>query len=221
MLIFLKIFIYPFRYKKGSHDYDAEKYWRDRFSKYGMNIKGAGDEGDSKKNNIKRYERVKNVFKGILKNNIKSFADIKVLEIGVGSGSITDALKELGVLNYQGVDITSVLFDSLGKKYEKYKFSKLDVTSDNINDKYDLIVIIDVIEHIVDEQKFSFAINNIKNSLKNGGFLIIAPVVEKNHKSQFYERHWALADIKNATGDFKICESKVWEENFSKIYLLQ
>ena len=32
------------KYGKGN-DYDATRYWHNRFSKYGQSLKGAGDEG--------------------------------------------------------------------------------------------------------------------------------------------------------------------------------
>jgi 2-polyprenyl-3-methyl-5-hydroxy-6-metoxy-1,4-benzoquinol methylase len=150
-----------------------------------------------------------------------NFSNPKVLEIGTGTGLTTNALKELGVINYTGVDITDVLFESLQQKFVNYKFLKLDITTDVIDDKFDLIVIIDVIEHIVDDKKFKFAMDSIRNSLNKNGVIVIAPIVGKNYKAQFYERHWNINSLKETLIDFECVESMEWENNFSQIYLLR
>lgn len=220
-LVFLKIFVYPYKYKKREGDYDAERYWNDRFVKYGLDIKGPGDEGDSDRNNLLRYERIKFVLDTILKRYITNFSNLNVLEIGTGTGIITNALKELGVVDYVGVDITSVLFEDLQNRFMNYKFLKLDITTESINGKFDLIVIIDVIEHIVVGDKFKFAMTNLKNSLAKDGMIVIAPIVTKNYITQFYERHWTINNLKENLKDFEYFEPMEWEIDFSQIYLLR
>jgi SAM-dependent methyltransferase len=220
-LVFLKALVYPNRYKKEDGDYDAERYWKDRFLKHGLDLRGPGEEGDSERNNIKRYERVKLVLNDLLKRNITNFSNLKVLEIGTGTGLITKALMELGVEDYVGVDITDVLFDDLKAIFKDYKFLKLDITTEFIIGKFDLILIIDVIEHIVEYGKFRFAMNNLKNSLCENGSIVIAPVTEKNYKSQFYERHWTLGNLTETLAHFEYYEPMEWEKGFSQIYMLR
>jgi len=218
-LVFNKMFIYPNRYKKGENDYDAESYWKDRFIRYGLGIQGSGDEGDTILNNIIRYDRVKLVLKEILKRNITNFSNLKVLEIGTGTGLITDALNKLGITDYLGVDITNVLFEDLQNRFSEYKFKKLDITTELIDGKYDLIVIIDVIEHIVTDEKFNFAMTNIKNALSKVGYIVIAPIVEKNYKAQFYERHWTINDIRSILVDCEYSDPVKWGDE-SYLYML-
>lgn len=220
-LLFLKAFIYPFKYKKGESDYNAEKYWEDRFKKHGLDIRGPGDEGDSEKNNYIRYERVSSVLKKVLKSQITNFKNLHVLEIGTGTGMITKTLKELGIVNYVGVDITDVLFDDLQQTYSGYKFKKIDITKSLIDEKFDLIVIIDVIEHIVEDGKLGIAMYNLKCSLGKNGFIAIAPVVDNGYKAQFYERHWTIADIMAQLPEFSYFGPWDWETNVSKFYLLR
>lgn len=55
---------------------------------------------------------------------------------------------------------------------------------------------IDVIEHIVDASKFSYAMQNVKRCLLENGILILAPIRKENKRLLFYERSWSLEAIK-------------------------
>ena len=71
----------------------------------------------------------------------------------------------------------------------------MDISADEVEEKFDLIVMIDVIEHIVKDDKFKFCMENIEKSLKNAGVFIITPIMKRNKKHHFYNRDWSLNDI--------------------------
>lgn len=189
-----KTIIDPVKYGKHK-DYDARKYWDNRLSKYGLSIKGSGDEGLSIEENERTYESVAEKFLTLCKKWEINFQQSDVLEIGCGSGFYTQLLYRMGVISYVGVDITDTLFLHHQERFPSYEFKQKDITVDTLNDKYDVIIMIDVIEHIVNDEKFSFAMNNIKNSLKDTGIFIVSPVLKKNKKHLFYVRHWTLEDV--------------------------
>jgi len=218
-LIFDKLFIYPYKYKKGD-DYNAEQYWKDRFKKHQMGINGPGHEGATIKENMIRYQKITKTFKNICSANIKNIKDLTVLEIGVGTGLITESLKELGVVKYTGIDITDVLFDDVRKKFPDYLFLKADVTKDELSGNYDVIVIIDVIEHIVKFEKFKFAFSNLNNCLNNTGYIIIAPLTTKKQKRQFYEHHWTKEDLTPLSKYTELQEIE-WTKNFSSVVIFK
>jgi hypothetical protein len=56
---------------------------------------------------------------------------------------------------------------------------------------------IDVIEHIVDDSQFDFAMENEKNPLSAGGVFILVPVMEFRKKPPFFLRFWLSEDIRN------------------------
>jgi hypothetical protein len=60
-----KLIFMPLKYKKGD-DYNAEKYWQNRFEKYDNSLKGIGHEGLSHKKNKKMYKQAKNDFINLL-----------------------------------------------------------------------------------------------------------------------------------------------------------
>ncbi len=217
ILAFNKLFVGPIKYR-DKEGYNAAAYWHDRFSRYGTNIKGPGEEGLNVIENQRRYERVTQIFRELCVRVVAGIDKVRVLEIGTGTGLITKSLNEIGVKDYLGIDITDALFPVLKTTFPGFTFYKLDITKDIINGKYDLVVIIDVIEHIVNEPKFHFAMNNLKGCLSETGVIIVAPLVTKNKKYLFYERHWTAGDLRKYFSDGYAFDLLIpWEEGFSYI----
>jgi len=190
-----KALIGPLKYGRNN-DYDAGRYWHDRFSRYGLSIKGPGDESISEDENIRMYNEAGGVFLEMLKKEAVDLANAAVLEIGCGNGFYTQILHDAGVKNYVGLDITDVLFPSLAKRFPEFRFTKKDISSDKLNQTFDLIVMIDVVQHIVNEDKLIFCLNNISGSLLEGGVFIIAPLMKERKKELFYVHRWTYDDIR-------------------------
>lgn len=199
-----KLIIGPLRYGK-KNDYDAERYWQDRFDQYGDSIVGVGNEGLDEASNKAVYKATASQFKDIIKDKRIDLSKARILDVGCGNGFYTDLLRSRGAKNYQGLDITDALFPKLLKNFSNFKFTKLDISSENIskniNKKFDLIICIDVIEHIVNQDKFIFAIKNLLVSLRPGGVLMLSPIMKKSKKRFFYLRSWSFDDIKPLLGD--------------------
>ena len=193
----IKTCVEPFRYAT-KNGYQAEKYWQDRHAKYGMDILGPGDHTQTKEENIKMYQEAREIFIKTCRKDISDFKNIKVLEIGCGNGFYTQILNDLGVLNYTALDIVDVLFPELRKKFPSYRFLKKDVSQKPIEGQFDLIVMIDVIEHIVEKAKFQFALKNIQTALAPSGKFYLSPVGDKSGRHLYYVYFWSLEEITSA-----------------------
>lgn len=190
-----KLLVGPLRYGRGA-DYDAARYWSDRFERNRFALRGPGHEGMSEKDNERMYAEAGAVFKELCRQLGIGGSDQDVLEIGCGTGFFTAALRELGVETYLGIDITAVLFDELRRRHPAFRFERCDVTVEELNkEDHDLVVMIDVIEHIVTEAKFRFAMDSIRDTLRPGGRLIISPIEPRSRKRLFYIRSWSLDDV--------------------------
>ena len=190
-----KTIIESLKYGKGN-DYDAARYWHDRFSKYGLSLKGAGVEGLSEEENRKMYAEAAKVFTDLCRKENVDFQSVNVLEIGPGTGFYAQILHDLGVKSYIGIDITDILFPELRKNFSQFRFTKKDITTEKIKGKFDLIIMINVIEHIVKESKLSLAMDNIKNCLSDNGIFIVSSIKNVSKRHIFYFRSWSLQDIK-------------------------
>ena len=75
--------------------------------------------------------------------------NIRILDIGAGSGTYSDYLKPLGYLNLDCVEVFQNYIDMFNLKSKYTKVIHEDVTKLNIDfSEYDLIIIGDVLEHI-------------------------------------------------------------------------
>ncbi|BCB28359.1 hypothetical protein SKTS_32450 [Sulfurimicrobium lacus] len=190
-----KTLIAPLKYRT-QNGYDAARYWRDRLTRYGMSLKGVGDEGLSEQDNREMYENAAETFLNVCRQEGVNFTSARVLEIGCGNGFYTRLLQEHGVKRYLGLDITDALFPDLARSFPSFQFIRCDITNDPIDGKFDLILMIDVIEHIVGEEKLNFAIANVQNCLAENGRFLVAPVANQGKRSLFYVRFWSIEDIK-------------------------
>ncbi len=120
----------------------------------------------SKKKNSKYRERLlEERFRYCIKQNFKKFKKIKILEIGSGSGEFLKLLHKRKI-NYKGIEVDP-------RQLEYARSINLNVNNNSINDEknntYDLILMFDVLEHVVDPQKFVRIANK---KLKKKGILI-------------------------------------------------
>jgi 2-polyprenyl-3-methyl-5-hydroxy-6-metoxy-1,4-benzoquinol methylase len=201
--VFRKLITGPLKYGKQG-DYNAKKYWHDRFLKYGDSIQGPGNEALSEAENIKMYNAAKDVFVSTCRKESISFETSRFCEIGLGNGFYTKILKDLGVQQYQGFDISDVIIPRMQERFSEFSFEQKDIGSDPITGSYDVVMLIDVIQHIVNKDKFKFALNNIKSSLADRAIFLMGPLEKKNSKVLYYVRNWTVEDVKGifSEGEF-------------------
>jgi SAM-dependent methyltransferase len=155
-------------------NYKPKKFWNELLTN-SFDLRGVGHYRLSNEDNIKMYDEKKRVvLKIINENNIKITDSTNILEIGCGVGYWTEFLKSLGAIKYTGNDIAEVSVNNLRQKYPEYKFIHGDISEIQLpQNEYDLGVVIDVTQHITDDDRFNTALRNIWSSLKQNAFLII------------------------------------------------
>lgn len=195
-----KTLIGPIRYR-SKEGYNAARYWHDRFVRHGASMQAVGDEGLSERENAEIYAQAGKDFIDLCRQEGIDLASSRVLEIGCGNGFYTRLLQQHGVRDYVGVDITDVLFPKLTRQFPDYRFICQDVSSDKIFGEFDLVLMIDVIEHIVNEDKLGFALANAQRCLSSNACLMVSPVFDQEKHSLFYVRFWSEKDIRRRLPD--------------------
>ena len=109
---------------------------------------------------------------------------IKILDIGCGGGLISENLTKLGA-QVTGIDFVESNIDAAkvhaNKNNLKINYLVKDLERDKIQNKYDVIIIFEVLEHLNNWESFLL---KIKKNLKKNGILIIS-TINRNLLSKF------------------------------------
>ena len=111
-------------------------------------------------------------------NKIKEYIsdDLNILDYGCGPGTFLMKMNKLSNSKLFGVDISSAFIEQSINNFKKYNINNINVQKVEPeklpfeDQKFDIILIVDVIHHLDDIKK---NINEIKRVLKKGGKLII------------------------------------------------
>ena len=100
-----------------------------------------------------------------------------ILEIGFGNGDILDKLNKKGFKG-KGIDFNKLACEKILKRYKNKKFNFIiehisDKTFLKSNEKYDLVMALEVLEHIKDDTGTLVCWNKLIN--KNGSLLFSVP----------------------------------------------
>lgn len=202
------------RYAKGE-GYDESAYWKDRLSKYGFDKRGVGIDARSPEENERMYAEAREIFLALCERDRVSFAGASVIEIGCGAGYYTGIVQEQGCARYTGVDITAALFGELGQRFPGFEFVQADVTADPLPGRAGVIVMIDVTQHIVDEDKFRAAMRNVDEHLDPGGvFIVTSWLTPEREKDLFYHVRRPMQAYRDAFPGWVIGEPVPFRDKF-------
>ncbi|AQT68373.1 dTDP-3-amino-3,4,6-trideoxy-alpha-D-glucopyranose [Anaerohalosphaera lusitana] len=173
----------------GDPKYVPARYWKKRHAKFGFDMRGVGNKSYSDEQNRQDYAQAETIVLELCSEYVSNWSSLKVLDIGCGTGFYTEMLQRQGVKNYTGIDISDQLFPELRRRFPDYTFRKTDVTSEDLPDKsYNLVLMIDVTQHIVSEQGFARAMENVRSHLSsNGIFIVTSWLADQTHKRTYYE----------------------------------
>ncbi len=158
--------------------FDAGAYWQDRVGA-DADLAVVGHRAMGLAYNSEIYARRIEALESMLERHVdKPLEQLRVLDIGCGSGFYTDFWQARGVRDYVGLDISSRTIDRLANAYPEYRFVHADITEalpEALSDRgsFDIITVFDVLYHIIDKRRFEFAITNIDRLLTGDGRLFI------------------------------------------------
>lgn len=125
----------------------------------------------------------------------------RACDIGAGTGFYTETLIKKGY-RVTSVDISSKAIQKLTHTFPDQNFIEADV-ADELPGSYDLIVAMDVLFHIVDDEKYRQAIQNISRALVQGGTFIFSdnfPTTRVAHRHQVSRSESEIMEILRYAG---------------------
>ncbi|AQQ10105.1 putative S-adenosylmethionine-dependent methyltransferase/MSMEI_2290 [Sedimentisphaera cyanobacteriorum] len=202
--------------KKLRTVYMPRKYWNELHSSKNIDsLQRVGYKNRSEEENRAMYEKARQTFIDFCQAQGVVFSEMKVLEIGCGTGFYTDIIKNQGCKNYTGIDISRVTVKQLKEKYPNCKFKTLDAAKGKLKEKFDVIVMIDVTQHIVGEKKFVSAMKNIDQMLRPGGiFIVTSWLSEQIIQNRYYEVKRPLSCYKQAFADYKFSKPAAFRDKY-------
>jgi 2-polyprenyl-3-methyl-5-hydroxy-6-metoxy-1,4-benzoquinol methylase len=187
-------------------DYRTVDYWTYRHGKYGFDLRGVGDKSKTHEENIKLLEQGTQVFLNVCHGANVLFDQARVLDVGCGTGHFAEVLRNNGVKDYLGIDIVDTLFQGLQSKLPGFRFRKVDMSTQPMAGAYDLIIAMDILQHIANDDKFIFALKNIRSNLAPGGTIIISTPLGEFRRESFYFTVRPLNEFRKMFADFAFSE---------------
>jgi len=129
-------------------------------------------------------EKLISYFNLDLKSN-EPLKNLKILDIGCGGGLLCEPLTRLGA-KMTGIDVSknNIEVAKLHSNKMNLDINYICCSPENMNfkNKYDVILNMEVIEHVLD---VNFFIKNCSKLIKNNGIMFVA-TINKNLKSYFF-----------------------------------
>lgn len=159
------------------NEFNSSAYWEDRLSQHwGFNAVGFMGLGDGY--NQALYQVKGAVFRRTVKTIPVDLSQSRVLDIGSGTGFVLQQWLQLGAKEIVGSDITSFATEQLKQTFPNLEIWQLDAGSPLPKQlepaRFDYISALDVLYHIVDDDFYRQALQNIGYLLKPGGYFLLA-----------------------------------------------
>ena len=155
--------------------FDAATYWNKRYNTIDSTKSGHIDL--PVEYNAWLYRRKQDhVVKAIARVG-GSLRAIRLLEVAAGSGAYMSFWKAQGIADYFGIDLSERSIDKLQRRFPQYKFLQRDLSESGlaqvVGAGYDCVSAMDVLYHVVEDEKFRAGLAQLASVLKTGGLLII------------------------------------------------
>jgi 2-polyprenyl-3-methyl-5-hydroxy-6-metoxy-1,4-benzoquinol methylase len=155
--------------------FDPRTYWEERLEK-SSGLEGVGYLGLGQAFNAWMYRVRSRVFKRVVRSQLNGRPTGKVLDVGSGTGVYLRLWQELQAQQVIGTDITDTAVERLRQQFTGMRIFRMDASEGDpaLDGTFDRVSCMDVLFHIVDDQRFRNALANFHRALKPGGQLIIS-----------------------------------------------
>lgn len=157
--------------KEAMKDYEPREFWNKRFRIYGH----TGDV-DSLIYAYDQPQRLRAIGKALSYSGVRINTDTKILDIGCGTGDTVSLFISKGVADITAIDIADEVINYARKRFANEKRVKFFVMRaedlDFLPNSFDLVLSVNVLQHIINEEAFSQAIENMIKVTKVGGHML-------------------------------------------------
>lgn len=156
--------------------FDPEEYW-EGMHRENRGFAAVGFAGLGVGFNKWMYRVRSVVVRRALRRAALSVEGASVLDIGAGSGFYVRTWLKLGADPVTGIDLSEAAVEALRREFPTAEFVRDDIANPSQatrSNRYDLVSAFDVLFHIVDDERFVRAIDNIAELTEPGGHLLLS-----------------------------------------------
>jgi SAM-dependent methyltransferase len=147
-----------------STDFHRKAYWENRLSEE-YSLAGTGSHGLGVGYNKWVYRIQRQNFLSTLQPLVPGRSDLRVLDVGSGTGFFVDRWHEFGVSRVRGSDITATAVAGLSARSPNDRFVQLDIGGEDLSPlegaRFDLVSACAVLYHVVDDDAYERAFHNV------------------------------------------------------------
>lgn len=167
--------------------FDPRRYWEQRLStRYTLGSTGWLSLGE--RFNSWSYAVRRLVFTRLACDALNGKRSAHVLDVGSGTGFYLNLWQQLGVEQIVGSDLTSAAVERLRVRFPRATIQRIDIGTTELPlgpRQYDAISVMDVMFHIVDDDRYVQSLQNLAGLLKPDGRLIFSEIfVPQEYRSE-------------------------------------
>jgi len=187
----------------GKPVYENDRYWTQRLERE-FTLAGVGHAGVGLAFNRWAYAVRRAVLLRTLKRHGINIPGATLLELGFGTGFYLDLWTEQKVAHVTGFDITEIAVNAARERYSKsWTFNKADIGAPlplpaELVGKYDIATAFDVLFHLVEDQNWNGALDNIARAVKPGGVALIFDKYQQQENAISHVRRRTLKTYQEA-----------------------
>jgi 2-polyprenyl-3-methyl-5-hydroxy-6-metoxy-1,4-benzoquinol methylase len=156
--------------------FNARDYWESRLNQH-YSLTGVGYRRLGLRFNEWMYRLRARVFARVAGSLGVAWSEARVLDVGAGTGFYVDQWHRLGVRSVTGFDITAKAVEELSRHFPQDRFRQVDIGQAlepgiEAIGPFDAVSAMDVLFHIVDDDQYARAFENIAALLRPGGWFL-------------------------------------------------
>jgi SAM-dependent methyltransferase len=156
--------------------YDPQEYWSTLHRESGL--RAVGQSGLPAGLNVWLY-RIgrRNVAAFMRAHGLADLTGMSALDIGSGTGFWIDVWQAMGASTVDGVELVPEAVDRLRERFPGSTFIVGDIADPGVlptDGRFDFVAVMNVLLHVVDDDRFAAAAANIAATIRPGGRLLLA-----------------------------------------------
>lgn len=170
--------IWPKKEEDDTRFFQPQRYWEARHQRFRNRLQAVGHLQLNQLDNAKQYEVKRQHLVEMINRHVPQRKNLKLLDAGCGIGVFTKTFVETG-FDVTAIDLSISAIKHARSAVPQARFIVTPLSKLQLNEGFDVIAVIDVLLHIVDDRLWRAALASLTGHLYSGGRLLILDHLQK------------------------------------------